>query len=194
VTTPRVAAGPAAPHEPVDRAFWLFLLADMTVFAGFFGAYLWAAGGRRAEFVADADALVLPLGLLNALVLVTSSWVVVRALAAHRDARHGAARRWLARALLGAGVFVAVKAVEYTLAATAGHGLTSSPFFSSYFVLTGLHLLHVAVGATLLVAWRRSLSGTPVSARFAEGAAGYWHMVDLLWLVLFALLYVGSHG
>jgi nitric oxide reductase NorE protein len=65
-----------------------------------------------------------------------------------------------------------------------------------YFALTGLHLMHVTIGAILVGTWLRSLrpGGRPASSLWAESSAGYWHMVDLLWLIIFSFLYIGSHS
>lgn len=180
---------------PAETWLWGFLLADMTVFAMFFGAYLWDFGEDRTGFVADASHLIVPLGLVNAVVLLTSSYFVVRAVQVHRAGRDP--RRWLTLTLVGSACFTLIKFTEYGLEIAGGHSLTSSTFFTYYFVLTGLHLMHVAIGSTLLVVWRRSwrpAAEKPVSTRFAEGAAGYWHMVDLLWIIIFSLVYIGSHG
>lgn len=179
---------------PAEPGLWGFLLADMTVFAMFFTAYLWQLGSHRADFLQDATHLTLAFGFVNALVLVTSSFFVVRAVQAYRAGDD--VRRLLSWALSASGVFVVVKVVEYTLEVTGGHTLTSSDFFTYYFVLTGLHLMHVAIGSVLLTVWSRSQrpGARRVSPRFAEGAGAYWHMVDLLWILIFSFVYIGSHA
>lgn len=181
---------------PAEQGMWLFLLADMSVFALFFGAYLWELGESRQAFMRSAGDLLLPLGLLNTLLLLSSSYAVVRAVDADRRDDLAASRRMLAWALAGAALFMLVKLIEYAMELAAGHGLTSSPFFSYYFVLTGLHLMHVVIGSGLLVAWRRSLRspGGRHSSRRVESVAGYWHMVDLLWLLIFSFVYIGSNA
>ncbi|MCV7221730.1 cytochrome c oxidase subunit 3 [Mycolicibacterium elephantis] len=176
-----------------DTAFWGFIFADMTVFALFFIAYLWQFGSNRSEFRADAAHLVIWLGLTNALILLTSSYLVVRAVQKHRAGTD--ARMLIGWALALAAAFALVKSGEYAIEISAGHTLKSSTFFMYYFVLTGLHLMHVLIGSTLLLTWwRGERSGRPVSFRFAESAAGYWHMVDLLWILIFSFVYIGSHA
>jgi nitric oxide reductase NorE protein len=181
---------------PAEPGLWGFLLADMTVFAGFFGFYLWSLGDARTEFAADAAHLVVPLGLLNTLVLLTSSWAVVRALRAHQAGDFVAARSWLRATLASSGAFVAIKLSEYAIEIAGGHTMISSDFFMYYFVFTAMHLMHVTVGTVLVSRWHRSLrpGGRPSSLLWAQSAAGYWHMVDLLWLVIFSFLYIGSHA
>ncbi|QZT59572.1 cytochrome c oxidase subunit 3 [Mycolicibacterium austroafricanum] len=178
---------------PGEAPFWGFIFADMTVFALFFVAYLWQFGSNRAEFHADATHLVMWLGLANALILLTSSYLVVRAVQDHRSGRD--AHRAVGWALAAAGAFAVIKSIEYALEIGAGHTMTSSTFFMYYFVLTGLHLMHVGIGSALLTAWwQRARNGRAVGVRFVECAAGYWHMVDLLWILIFSFVYIGSHA
>jgi nitric oxide reductase NorE protein len=94
-----------------------------------------------------------------------------------------------------AAVFAGLKAFEYYSAISSGHTPSTGTFFTFYFVLTGLHLLHVIVGTALLLVWqamlkrRRSWTG---SQKVAEGIASYWHMVDFLWVAIFTLVYLVS--
>ncbi len=86
-----------------------------------------------------------------------------------------------------------VKAVEYTAKIKAGYTMLSNDFFMFYWCLTGIHLLHVFVGSTiLLVCWNNARDGRygPANMKGLETGASYWHMVDLLWIFLFPLLYL----
>jgi len=179
---------------PAEVGFWFFILGEMSVFSLFFGAYLWNLGSHRQAFAEDASNLVVPLGLLNTLVLLASSYVVVKAVIAQRSGDNLLAQRMVGLALAGGGLFVLFKVAEYVVELSGGHGLTTSRFFGYYYVLTGLHLMHVAIGSVLLLTWRRGLSQSRTSMRWAECAAGYWHMVDLLWLVIFSIVYIGTHA
>lgn len=179
---------------PAEPWMWIFILGDMSIFALFFGAYLWALSENRQAFISDASDLVLSLGFANTLVLLSSSYAVARAVQAHRVGNSGSTRQWLGWALVAAAAFAAIKLIEYGMELVEGNGLTSSPFFMYYFVLTGLHLMHVAIGSLLLIVWRRSLRDRSSlhSSRWTESVAGYWHMVDLLWLLIFSFVYIGS--
>lgn len=178
---------------PGEAPFWGFVFADMTVFALFFVVYQWQFGSHRGEFASDATHLVVWLGLVNALLLLTSSYLVVRAVQQHRLG--GDTRAFVGWALAAGGAFAVVKTIEYALEIAAGHTMTSSTFFMYYFVLTGLHLMHVGIGSALLAFWwRAERSGRAVGQRFTECAAGYWHMVDLLWILIFSFVYIGSHA
>lgn len=174
---------------------WLFIIGDMTVFAGFFLAYLWSFHRNREQFVTDSAELVLPLGLLNTLILLASSYFVIEAINRQRRGLFKSARSYLAATLACAGAFAVSKALEYGLELHSGHGLTSGEFFMYYFVLTGLHLMHVGIGSLLLIGWRRSIASSRApraDQQYPQAVAVYWHMVDLLWVIIFALLYLGS--
>ena len=94
-----------------------------------------------------------------------------------------------------ASLFVALKAVEYTTKVSQGHVPTQNNFYLYYFILTGLHLFHVLIGIavlTLLFFQARNTELSPTRMGLVEGGACFWHLVDLLWIVLFPLLYLVS--
>lgn len=177
-------------HVPGEPGLWVFLLGDMFMFSVFFGFIAVLHGRHPRMFRASQQALHPDLGLLNTLLLLIASALVARGL---RQLRSGRPTRTLPWALLCALGFAAVKGFEYTLVIHDGHTPDSNDFFMYYFVFTGIHLAHLAIGmialTVLIVLSRRpALSGGQLLV--AEGAAAYWHMVDLLWLVLFPLFYL----
>jgi heme/copper-type cytochrome/quinol oxidase subunit 3 len=130
-------------------------------------------------------------GAFNTLVLLTSSLTMVLAHAAvERRDLPGAARN-LGFTLLGGGIFMAVKAYEYSHEILAGFVPAKSLFWSFYYTMTGLHALHVLGGmvaiAIILAAIRRGREPQRV-----EYVGIYWHFVDIVWIFLFPLLYLAS--
>jgi len=182
-------------HIPGEAGLWIFILGDMTLFGAILIVFLWERRSDPAVFEESAHQLIQPIGAVNTLVLLLSSYLVVCAVFAHRGGRYPQARRLVAGAVGCAAVFAGLKAFEYYSAISSGHTPSSGTFFTFYFVLTGLHLLHVIVGTALLLVWqtmlkrRRSWTG---SQKVAEGIASYWHMVDLLWVAIFTLVYLVS--
>jgi nitric oxide reductase NorE protein len=194
-SAPMRAVKPALGHVPGEIGLWVFILGDMTLFAAIMLVFLWERRANPLLFHQSAHQLMQPVGAINTLVLLVSSYLVVRALFAHRNADFGAARRLIAAAIGCAVIFAGLKAVEYHAEISAGHTPASGTFFTFYFVLTGLHLLHVIVGSALLLTWQvvlgrqRTWSATQ---KLAESIGCYWHMVDLLWVAIFALVYLVS--
>jgi nitric oxide reductase NorE protein len=177
-------------HIPGESGLWVFLFGDMIMFSVFFGFVAVLHGRHPAMFRASQQALHPGLGLLNTLLLLTASALVVRGL---RHVRTGRPARTLPWALLCALGFAAIKGSEYALVIRAGHTPSSNDFFMYYFVFTGIHLAHLTIGLgalTVLVVLSRRPALGPGKLLLAEGAAAYWHMVDLLWLLLFPLFYL----
>ena len=181
------------PSPPGDLAIWIFILAELLVFGRLFVAYAFARAGDVALFNHHQQELDQAAGLINTLLLVTGSYFVVRAVAAVRGGSGRACALWLA-AGFGTGVlFVAVKFGEYADKFAAGVSLSTNTFYMFYLGLTFFHLMHVLMGMVILAvvaqkAWRGGYSR--VEHAGVETGAAYWHMVDLVWLILFPLLYV----
>lgn len=186
------------PHTrriPGESGTWVFLFGDMLVFGAFFVTFLVERAKAPEVFDTARATLHLGVGVLNTLVLLTSSLLVVLALNALRAGAGSIATRATAGAMAFGLVFIALKVYEYISLATAGHGPGANDFYLYYFILTGLHLFHVCLGlgalSFVLTQTRRAeLSDTRTA--LVEGAACFWHLVDLLWIFLFALLYLVS--
>ena len=187
------AIGAHDEHVPGEPGVWILILGEMTVFAVLFGAFIHYRSLDTALYARSQRALNPDLGVLNTLLLLTSSWFVALGVDATRRSRTGAAPSLFALALLCGLGFVLIKAVEYHALIGAGYTAGRNEFFTFYFVLTGLHLLHVLLGIVLLAVLRvaaRGIPGEAVSMGLIEGGGCYWHMVDLLWIVLYPLLYL----
>ena len=185
-------AVPEKRHLPGEEGVWVFIGGDMLVFAVFFVAFLFARMENLPLFETSQATLDRGLGLLNTVLLLTSSWCVARAVKLARAGRAGGRRMVLGAMGLGLG-FVVVKAVEYTAKVSAGYTLNTNEFFIYYFMFTGIHLLHVLIGLGVLAytASRFGKDGLPSNGMgLLEGTGAFWHLVDLLWIVLFALFYL----
>lgn len=163
------------------------------MFGAFFVAYIVNRVAEVDVFNASQMTLDRRLGLLNTVLLVTSSWTVVCALEAARHNRVALAARYLAAAIAFACGFVGVKIFEYSDKLAAEITLTTDTFYMFYYCLTGIHLLHVLAGTVILIVlWTNTRAGAydATNMKGLETGASYWHMVDLLWIFLFALLYL----
>jgi len=193
VTPPLPAPEAHALRLPGDLAIWVFILAELLVFAVFFSAYAISRAGHVELFNASQMTLNRTAGAINTLFLVTASWFVARAVEEARHDRIAAATRWLAIGILCGGGFLAVKVVEYTEKFSAGISLSTNTFYMFYISLTFFHFMHVILGMVILVAVLLKLRKGGYGSHDCNGletGAVYWHMVDLVWIVLFPLVYV----
>lgn len=192
---PASAAAPAPPTRrrvPGEEGLWVFILGDMAIFALFFGTILVTRGEDPGSFAAGQHDLHPWLGIVNTGLLLTGSLFVIHGLRRLGDGSTAAGRLFGLTLACALG-FAVIKAVEYSLLVAEGMSPATSDFFMYYFVFTGIHLAHLIIGAVIMVFLQRTARRSQVSPsrrKFAECGAIYWHMVDLLWLVLFPLLYL----
>lgn len=171
---------------------WAFLASECLFFGALISSYLLYRTRGPAD-LRPGDVFDIPYTSVSSFVLLMSSLTMVLALAAIQQGDHRRLRMWLmATAMLGA-VFVGGQVYEFTVFTHEGLNLSSSVAATSFFVLTGFHGLHVSVG----VLWLLSLVGLsqqgelPVERSLDIEMAGlYWHFVDVVWIVIFTIVYL----
>jgi cytochrome c oxidase subunit III len=184
---------------------WLFLGSETLLFAGLFALYAAYRSSYPAEFVAGVNHNDAAIGTINTLVLIVSSFCVAWAVHAIRRDNRRACLLALGGAMVLGTAFLIAKSVEYAHhlaegiapgAAYASHALPevgTQLFFTLYYTMTGLHALHVIAGLTIL-AWvaRRVWRRRTTAVRHVELELGglYWHLVDVVWIFLWPLLYL----
>jgi nitric oxide reductase NorE protein len=193
-TTPTSPAGVAsrAPHVPGEAGVWVVILGEMTMFAAFFAVYTHERTASRDLFTASQRQLDGTIGLINTCLLLLSSLLVLQGVkAVRRGSAHGGSRLFALAIACGIG-FAVNKAIEYADLLHAGHTPATNHFFMYFFVFTGIHACHLAIGICLLTYlwWTTRRPDGRVSTAVVEGCASYWHLVDVLWIVLFPLLYL----
>jgi nitric oxide reductase NorE protein len=168
---------------PGNPMMWILILGEMVVFGALFVGFAVARALNPAVFDASQTHLDGLLGGLNTMVLVTSGWLV--AIAVQRKVSNSGHRATMLDAMAFGGLFLAIKVVEY--ADKIGQGFTpeTNMFFQLYYLMTGFHALHVVMGLIILgiVTWRDSLENM-------ETGAAFWHMIDLIWVLLYPLVYL----
>lgn len=176
---------------PGDFAMWCFILVELLVFAMLLCSMAWARSQWPDMFAAGSARLDRGAGLFNTVVLLSGSY------AAARGVYSGHARALRRGFLIAAGcglAYTVVKCVEYVHLYAAGYTLRTDTFHFFYFFGTAFHLMHVLLGMVMLcvIAAHTGRHGriTAQQGRSAEAVAAYWHMVDLVWLVLFPQLYL----
>ncbi|CDO06089.1 cytochrome C oxidase subunit III [Mycolicibacterium cosmeticum] len=179
----------AAGHLPGEGSMWFFVIGDLLIFGGYFVGYMYFRAQEHAVFLAAQARLNVVVGAVNTIMLLTSSLFVALGVAAARTGRARDAARLLGVGWAFGAAFPLLKLLEYVPEITAGLTPGTNAFFMFYFVMTGLHLCHVLLGLVILGFVIRNLLAQP-RLSFVETGATYWHMVDVLWLILFALLYL----
>jgi nitric oxide reductase NorE protein len=186
------ASTPRAPHVPGEVGIWVFIGGDLVLFSLLFFLFLQYRAGEEALFTESQRHLNQALGLVNTLLMLSSSWLVASAVQAARRQQPPIASRCFAAAFACGAGFIVVKYFEYSEGIRAGFTLNTNDFFMFYYVYTGIHLIHVLIGmgvlATLTIYTRSA--GRAAKVQHLESGATFWHLVDLLWIVLFALLYL----
>lgn len=182
-----------APQLAGDLAVWLIILAELLAFGILFLSYAFARTFDVALFNASQRTLDLNFGAVNTALLITGSWCVVRAVQAVKREASAMGARWLMAGLACGLGFVVIKLMEFSAKAEAGIDLSTNTFYMFYILLTGFHFFHVLAAMVfltiLLVKTRAGRYGKHNHHALETGAA-FWHMVDLLWIVLFPLIYV----
>jgi heme/copper-type cytochrome/quinol oxidase subunit 3 len=175
---------------------WLFLASDCLFFGAVISTFLLyrnreVTTGPQAKSLREV--LDIPFTSTTSFILLMSSLTMVLALAAIQRGDHRRVRIWLLATALFGLTFIAGQIFEFTQFAREGFRLDSSPGSGSFFVLTGLHGAHVTVGIIwLLSLWGLSNQGRLLQehAEKVEVAGLYWHFVDVVWIVLFTLVYL----
>jgi nitric oxide reductase NorE protein len=178
---------------PGGTVIWLFVAIELLTFGLFFVGFAAARRADPAPFVAGQAQLHPLLGAINTCVLLCGGWLAARAVLANRCNEGRAAAAYLGGAAASGILFMAIKLHEYAGVFAAGISLSTSSFWFFYLFLTGLHFLHVLAGVGFLLptAWRAAHDAYgPAEPATVEAVAVFWHLVDLIWIFLFPLLYL----
>jgi nitric oxide reductase NorE protein len=178
-------------HLPGGFDIWVFVLGDLIIFSAYFVIFMIYRHQEPHVFLASQRHLSLTIAVINTLVLLASSrFIALAVLAARASDQVRAIRLVWCSGACGA-LFIVIKAFEWYHEIHNGHTLASNNFFMFYFVLTGVHVLHVVLGLIFLSIVTMDLRNPKLRrVSVVEAGATYWHMVDLLWIIIFALLYV----
>ncbi len=180
-------------HLPGDLAIWFIILLELTTFVLLFGAYAIMRSKDPELFNTAQLMLDRSKGLLNTLLLIGGSWCVVHGVHAMRDGIRQVGLRWLIAAQACGLAFLILKSREYSDLFALGIDMDTNRFFTFYFTLTGFHFLHVLAAIIILaILTIHNRAGTcdPDRLHGLETGGAFWHMVDLLWIVLFPLIYL----
>jgi cytochrome c oxidase subunit III len=170
---------------------WILIASEIVIFAGLLGSYLlfriahpdWAEESRHLNLV---------LGSLNTLILLASNFFMMKASTSAEENRFGDSKFFMACTMLLGLAFLMVKAGEYSLEFARGEFPSTNLFWSFYFLMTGVHGLHILGGVFAIgLLWNRAEKGALEPVKQRVGLTGiYWSFVEVVWIFLFPLLYL----
>ena len=176
---------------PGQPDMWMFVLFESVLFTGYFSVYLVSRTQNEELYLRSQAALDLRIGVFNTIVLLLSSWAIARCVKASREGAYRSALINASLTILFGVVFLVSKVLEWVKEIHLGNTFTSNEFFQHYFFLTSIHCIHVLIGFIVLgVVVYQLWSSVRRSQQLVETCATYWHTVDFLWVLIFALLYV----
>jgi nitric oxide reductase NorE protein len=180
-------------RPPGTDGVWTFVFIDMLIFLMMFFSFMSERLRHVSLYAASQLRLNEIFGLVNTLILLTSSWMIVAAIQAARRKEASRVRWFLGWAWLLGLAFSVDKFAEYYLKFTAGITPATNSFFSFYFFITLVHFLHVIAGMLFIGNCRsnaRLRIGTDGYVIGLENVGLFWHFVDVLWIFIFPLLYM----
>jgi heme/copper-type cytochrome/quinol oxidase subunit 3 len=199
VSPPYDVMGPPPDREPGTGvynekvAMWVFLGSEVMFFTALIGTYIILRVAHPEAWAAPGKVLNVPITAGNTFLLICSSMTMVKAFAAAEDDDQRGLRLWLVATVLIGATFVGVQAYEYTHLIEKGFIPAEGLYGSTFYTMTGFHGFHVSVGVICLafVAWR-AFQGKYSSKdhRGVEVIGLYWHFVDLVWIILFTIVYL----
>ena len=185
------AAGTGVYNEKVGM--WVFLASEVMFFTALIGSYVILRAAHPDAWKGPGEVLNIPVTATNTFLLICSSVTMVKAFAAAQDGDQRRLRLWLVATVLIGATFVGVQVFEY--AQLVGHGFVPSEglYGSTFYTMTGFHGFHVTMGVICLafVTWKAYRGAyTAHDHRGVEVIGLYWHFVDLVWIILFTIVYL----
>ena len=172
-------------YLPGDLMMWVLIVSELLVFGAGLAAFLAVRIGDPSGFAEAQDHLDRVAGGVNTVILVTSGLCAALANRLCTAGRRRTTRLWLAGSAALGVAFLWIKALEYSDKVAAGIGTETHAFFAFYYLLTGFHAAHVVAGIIIL-----GLIARYDAPRNLETGTAFWHMVDLVWVLLFPVIYL----
>jgi len=189
------------PYPPGDFAIWLVIYIELITFGFMFLGYAFSRRADVALFNKSQLMLNQTSGFIDTLILITGSYFIVKAVNLVKNANgeviikeaNKKASKWVLASILFGCMFLVNKLLEFSDIFSQGISLSTNKFFMFYLLLTMFHFMHVTLGTIILFnIFRRTRVGaySANDSRGIETGAVYWHLVDMLWIVLFPLIYI----
>lgn len=179
-------------YPPGGMLIWIVIYLELVTFGMGISALAYYGAADRAAYHESAQLLNRTFGTINTILLLTGGFLVAKGVHYFKQQQTDKTSRFFLWAILSGTGFLVLKGLEYYLKIDAGIGMDYSPFFMFYWLLTSFHFIHVLVGLVILAVIRSTVrkKKTAASLEDLEAGAAFWHMCDLIWLLLFPVLYL----
>lgn len=180
-------------YPPGGILIWFLILLEIFTFLGAILVFLYYRKNALEDFK-QAQVLLNPLiGTINTLVLITSGYFMANSLHQLRDVNNLQSKKSTQIAMLLGILFLIIKSIEFYGKISSGIGFTHNTFFTFYWLMTGFHYVHVLFGVGLLAYIQKAISKNKYNSTNTfdvESSATYWHLCDLIWILIFPVLYL----
>jgi nitric oxide reductase NorE protein len=175
-------------YPPGGILLWIIIFLELITFGMALVALSFSAKDNPHLFHESSLHLNRTFGTINTIFLLASGFFVANAVHNFKENNFNKASFQVKIAMIGGLLFILLKSIEYYTKIASGFVLDTNTFFTFYWLLTGFHLIHVIVGLVILFVLNRNLKTKAIED--VEASAAFWHMCDLIWLLLFPVLYL----
>ncbi|MBS1550382.1 MAG: cytochrome c oxidase subunit 3 [Bacteroidetes bacterium] len=179
-------------YPPGGILIWIVIYVELITFGMAIAGLVYYGSQERALYHADSQLLNKNIAAVNTVLLLTGGFLAAKALQFFKENKPQKTAQFLLWAAFSGIGFLLLKIVEYSQKLEAGLTMEKSSFFMNYWLLTGFHWLHVLVGVVILLFMRNTVrkKKSEASLEDLEAGAAFWHMCDIIWLLLFPVLYL----
>jgi len=177
-------------YPPGGILMWILILLELLTFGIALIVLAMSSKENPTAFLESSSQLNASYGAMNTIFLLTSGFFMATTVHQFKQKNFKKASLYLNITMFGGVLFLILKSLEYYEKIAHGFVLGYDTFFNFYWLLTGFHVIHVLVGLIILLFMKRSLSKQTSTLEDVEASAAFWHMCDLIWLLLFPILYL----
>jgi len=180
-------------YPPGGILIWLLMILEIFTFLGAALVFVYYRKNNVEEFVQSKEMLSVLIGTLNTIILITSGYFMALSVIKLREDNQRKSSQFMLVGLLLGMLFLVVKGAEFYHKIDIGIGFNYNTFFTFYWLMTGFHFVHVLFGVGLLAYMYLAVKNKKYSSTNmfdVEASAAYWHMCDLIWVLIFPVLYL----
>ncbi|WP_445710424.1 cytochrome c oxidase subunit 3 [Flavobacterium sp.] len=177
-------------YPPGGILMWIIIFLELITFGMALVAFVYYGAEEPEVFHQSKLQLNPTIGAINTVFLLTSGLFVANAIHFYKEGNIKKTTFFFKLAMLGGLLFLLLKSFEYYTRITHGITLDTNTFFSFYWMLTGFHIIHVLIGLILLFITERNISKNKSELEDVEATAAFWHMCDIIWLLLYPTIYL----